>query len=114
MTTSEQPVCLITGVGDGTGASCARRFAAGGYRVAMLARKEERLRALEAELDGAKGYICDVSDLDALRATMNQASDDLGAPSVAIHNAVAGAFKTVLEADPIEFEHLFRVSLEYF
>ena len=110
MTTSEQPVCLITGVGDGTGASCARRFAAGGYRVAMLARKEERLRALEAELDGAKGFICDVSDLDALRATMNQASDDLGAPSVAIHNAVAGAFKTVLEADPIEFEHLFRVN----
>ncbi|MFP6662604.1 MAG: FtsW/RodA/SpoVE family cell cycle protein [Deltaproteobacteria bacterium] len=45
MTTSEQPVCLITGVGDGTGASCARRFAAGGYRVAMLARKEERMQS---------------------------------------------------------------------
>lgn len=110
MNAGARPVCLITGVGDGTGASCARRFAAGGYRVAMLARKEERLRALEAELDGAKGYVCDVSDLDALRQTMGRARDDLGAPSVAIHNAVAGAFKTVLEADPIEFEHLFRVN----
>ena len=37
------PVCLITGAGDGTGAACARRFAAGGYRVAMLARTEERM-----------------------------------------------------------------------
>ena len=31
-------VCLVTGVGPGTGAALARRFAAGGYRVAMLAR----------------------------------------------------------------------------
>ena len=32
------PVALITGVGDGTGAALARRFAEGGYHVAMLAR----------------------------------------------------------------------------
>ncbi|WP_233494632.1 hypothetical protein [Ruegeria sp. A3M17] len=30
-------VCLITGVGDGTGASVARRFAQDGYRIALLA-----------------------------------------------------------------------------
>ncbi|MEM8604751.1 MAG: short-chain dehydrogenase, partial [Cyanobacteria bacterium P01_H01_bin.121] len=31
-----KPVCLITGVGDGTGAAIARRFAQGGYQVGML------------------------------------------------------------------------------
>ena len=51
-----QPVCLITGVGAGTGAALARRFAAGGYRVAMLARNRERLDALENEIVDAKGY----------------------------------------------------------
>ena len=37
------PVCLISGVGPGTGSALARRFAEGGYRVALLARSEERL-----------------------------------------------------------------------
>ena len=34
-----KPVALVTGVGPGTGAAMARRFARGGYAVAMLARK---------------------------------------------------------------------------
>ena len=46
----DDKVCLISGVGPGTGASLARRFAAGGYRIAMLARNQERLQALEAEI----------------------------------------------------------------
>ena len=62
-----KPVCLITGVGDGTGAALARRFAET-YRVAMLARNQGRLRSLEDELEGARGYICDVGDLEALEA----------------------------------------------
>jgi NAD(P)-dependent dehydrogenase (short-subunit alcohol dehydrogenase family) len=38
-----RPVALITGVGPGTGAAMARRFARGGYSVAMLARSRERM-----------------------------------------------------------------------
>ena len=33
-----EPVCVVSGVGPGTGTALVRRFAAGGYRVAMLAR----------------------------------------------------------------------------
>ena len=40
-------VALITGVGPGTGASLARRFSKGGYKVAMLARDVSRLNSLE-------------------------------------------------------------------
>ena len=50
------PVCLITGLGDGTGGACARRFHKGGYRLAMLARTQERLDRFEAELEGSRGY----------------------------------------------------------
>jgi short-subunit dehydrogenase len=44
-----RPVCLIVGVGPGTGAECARRFARGGYAIAMFARNRERLDELESE-----------------------------------------------------------------
>ena len=33
------PVCLISGVGPGTGSALARRFAEGGYRLALLAER---------------------------------------------------------------------------
>ena len=41
--TDNRPVCMITGLGEGTGGFTARRFAKAGYRVAMLARTKERL-----------------------------------------------------------------------
>ena len=45
-----RPVCVISGVGPGTGAALSRRFAAGGYQVAMLARTQERLSQLERDI----------------------------------------------------------------
>ncbi len=105
-----KPVCLITGVGDGTGAALARRFAKGGYRVAMLARNQERLEALEKEIPNAKAYVCDVRDLEALLASVDAVRAEMGAPSVLVHNAVSATFKTFLEADPEDLERNFRVN----
>ena len=105
-----KPVALITGVGDGTGAALARRFAHGGYRVAMLARNRERLKALENEIADAKGYVCDIGDLDALMATLETVRVEMGVPSVLVHNAVSATFKTFLEADPEDLERNFRVN----
>ncbi len=103
-------ICLITGVGEGTGAALARRFSQGQYRVAMLARNRERLQALEADLHGAKAYSCDIGDLDALMHTVRTVRADLGAPSVLVHNAVRASFETFLEADPEDLERNFRVN----
>ena len=52
--TTAGDVCLITGVGPGTGAALARSFARAGYRVAMLARTAERLAALAARTARAR------------------------------------------------------------
>ncbi len=93
-------ICVITGVGPGTGASLTRRFAAGGYRVAMLARNAERLAALETEVPGAKAFPCDVSDPAQVTAAAEAIRRELGEPSVVIHNAVGGAFGTFLDIDP--------------
>ncbi len=93
-------IAVITGVGPGTGASLTRRFAAGGYKVAMLARNADRLAELEKEVQGAKAYPCDVSDPAAVAKTADAIERDLGAPSVVIHNAVGGAFGTFLDVKP--------------
>lgn len=105
-----KPVCLITGVGDGTGAALARRFAQGGYRIAMLARNRERLDVLESEITDARGYICDLADLEALLAILQTVRSEIGLPSVLVHNAVSATFKTFLEADPEDLERNFRVN----
>src|SRR5262252_2180745 len=97
---TSNPVAMVTGVGPGTGAAIARRFARGGYAVAMLARNQERLRALEGEIEHAHGYACDVADEAQLDATVGRVRAELGAPKVLIHNAVAGAFGTFLEIEP--------------
>lgn len=104
------PVCLISGVGPGTGSALARRFAGGGYRLALLARNEERLAALEKELPGAKGYRCDVSDPAQVEAVASDVERDLGNPTVVIHNAVGGAFGTFREIDPGILNRNFQVN----
>ena len=103
-------VCLITGVGPGTGASLSRRFAQGGYRVAMLARTQERLSQLEKEIAGSRGYGCDVSDEAAVNATVARVKEEMGAPEILIHNAVGGAFGTFLEIEPKTLSDNFQVN----
>jgi len=104
-------VCVVTGVGPGTGTALARRFAADGYRVALLARDAERLGKLAAELPGSAPYPVDVGDLDALRETLARIRRELGAPSVLLHNAVAGGFGTFESVDVEQFEQRFRVNV---
>lgn len=104
------PLCLITGVGPGTGSALARRFAAGGYRLALLARSEERVAALEKELTNARGYRCDVSDPAQVEATASAIERDLGDPAVVIHNAVGGAIGKFLEIDPQILNRNFQVN----
>ena len=104
------PVCLISGVGAGMGSALARRFAEGGYRVALLARSEERLAALEKQLPNAKGYRCDVSDPAQVEAVASAVERDLGNPGVVVHNAVGGAFGTFQEIDPSILNRNFQVN----
>ncbi len=105
-----KPVCIVTGVGNGTGAALARRFAQGGYQVAMIARNTERLEALQHEINDARAYECDISDLTALSEVVNRIRAEMGQPNVLVHNAVAATFETFLEADSQELEHNFRVN----
>lgn len=106
MNTTSKPLALITGVGPGTGASVARRFAEGGYRVVMLARDKDRLSALEAEIPDSIAAPCDITDAAALARIISE----VGNPSVVVHNAVGGAFGNFLNIDPEVFQRNFEIN----
>ena len=110
MTNIVNPVCLITGLGEGTGGFTARRFAKAGYRIAMIARSEERLKRYENELPDSRGYICDVSDLNLLEETCKRIKEEMSAPEVLIHNAVRGNFEYLLKGKPEWLETNFRIN----
>jgi NAD(P)-dependent dehydrogenase (short-subunit alcohol dehydrogenase family) len=105
-----KPVCLISGVGPGTGSALARRFAEGGYRVALLARSQDRLSALAEELGDAAAFACDVSDPGQVEAAAEKVERTLGAPEVVIHNAVGGAFGSFQEIEPEVLNRNFQVN----
>jgi NADP-dependent 3-hydroxy acid dehydrogenase YdfG len=106
----EKPLALITGVGPGTGAALSRRFAAGGYRVAMLARDAARLQSLAGEIEGARAFVCDVADEAQIETAVQAVLRELGTPEVFIHNAVGGAFGSFMEIDPAVLNRNFQVN----
>lgn len=104
-------VCLVTGAGPGTGAAICRRFAAGGYRVAMLARKLDRLQSLEKEIEGSRAYQADVTERERLEEVLGDVRRELGTPSVIVHNAVRGTFGNVMQIRAADLEENFRVNV---
>jgi NAD(P)-dependent dehydrogenase (short-subunit alcohol dehydrogenase family) len=103
-------VCVIAGVGPGTGAALSRRFAREGFRVAMLARTAERLEKLEAELPGCRGYPVDYSEEGPAREVYARIEAELGTPEVLVHNGAAGSFRPFMELRPEVLERNFRTN----
>ena len=81
-------VAVITGASSGIGEATARALAADGYRVALLARRADRIQALADELgDGAIAIEADVTDRDSLVAAARRVEDELGGADVLVNNA---------------------------
>lgn len=106
MSNSNKPLALVTGVGPGTGAAIARRFAESGYRVAMLARNAERLAQLERKIPHSIAVPCDVTHHEDLASAIQR----IGNPDVVIHNAVGGAFGTFTEVDADVLQRNFEIN----
>ena len=87
---NEMPVCAVVGVGPGNGEAFARRFAADGYAVALMARRTEPSASLAAELPHAKAYPCDVAEAASVEAAFAAMRADLGDADVLIYNAGSG------------------------
>ena len=81
-------VAVITGASSGIGAATARALAADGYRVALLARRVDRITAFADELgNGAIAIEADVTDRDALLAAADRVQQEFGGADVLVNNA---------------------------
>jgi NADP-dependent 3-hydroxy acid dehydrogenase YdfG len=82
-------VLLITGASRGLGAATARRAAAAGYRVALVARATTTLEPLVAELgpDRAVALAADVAEWSQISAAAQAAEERFGRLDAAFANA---------------------------
>ena len=84
-------VAVVTGASSGIGAQLSRQLAAAGARVAMLARRADRLRDVVAQIEADGGtagaYPVDVTDPAAVAETAKRVRADFGATGVLVNNA---------------------------
>jgi NADP-dependent 3-hydroxy acid dehydrogenase YdfG len=81
-------VAVITGASSGIGEATARALAADGHRVALLARRVERIQALADELGrGAIAIEADVTDRDSILAAAERVQHELGRADILVNNA---------------------------
>src|ERR1700733_3778589 len=107
---SKHPVCAVVGVGPGNGEAIARRFAADGYAVALMARRTELTAKLAAELPHAKAYACDVAEAASVEAAFAAMRADLGEVDALIYNAGSGVWGNVEEVKAEDLERSWRVN----
>jgi 3-oxoacyl-[acyl-carrier protein] reductase len=81
----EGRVALVTGGSKGIGRGIAAGLVAEGARVAIASRSQERIEAAAAEI-GARGYVFDADDLDAVPRLVDQVEGDLGPIEVYVAN----------------------------
>lgn len=84
-------LCVVAGVGPGMGMAIARRFAATGHDLALIARRTDALDGYVAELakSGARAtpYPCDLADPKEIAAVFARIRAAQGDPEVLAHNA---------------------------
>ncbi len=81
-------VALVTGASSGIGEATARALHGLGFKVALLARRAERIEAIARELgEGALAVTADVTDRDALVAASVRVRDELGRVDTLVNNA---------------------------
>jgi NADP-dependent 3-hydroxy acid dehydrogenase YdfG len=106
----EGTVALVTGASSGIGAATAKALAAQGAKVALAARRKDRLDALAAELDGL-AVEADVTDREQAINAVETAVRELGRLDIVINNAGVMLLGTIVDAPVEEWERMFNLNV---
>jgi NAD(P)-dependent dehydrogenase (short-subunit alcohol dehydrogenase family) len=108
-------VCVVIGAGPGIGAAVARRFAAEGMKVAVLARRPAELEKIAAEIRAqgciAKGYPCDAERAPEIIDALSAVERDLGPIKSLVYNAAVVRPGNPLEVGAEQMVRELRVDL---
>lgn len=98
------PVVLVTGASSGIGRAVALAYARRGARVALVARRADKLASVAAACgEGALATPADVSDPAAVRAAVARVTAAWGAPDVLVNGAGVMTVKPIRHLTPEEF-----------
>src|ERR1700746_3838784 len=100
---------LIVGAGEGLSASLARLFARQDIRVALAARKIEKLGALCNET-GARAYACNATEPDDIERLFGLVEREIATPDIVVYNASARARGAFVDLVPAEVAQAIMVS----
>jgi NADP-dependent 3-hydroxy acid dehydrogenase YdfG len=107
-TPEDGSTALITGASSGIGAALARELAGRGHGVTLVARSEDKLRALADELGSERTHVvrCDVTDWDDQQRVVAETLERFGGLDAAFANAGFGAKRGFLEEDPEQWRSM--------
>ncbi|PJI50175.1 MAG: oxidoreductase [Pseudomonas sp.] len=105
-----KPLIIVTGASSGIGEATARLFSQQGHPLLLLARRIERLEALQ--LPNALCRTVDVTDRDALLAAVAEAEKRFGPADALVNNAGVMLLGNMVEQDPAEWERMLDVNVK--
>jgi short-subunit dehydrogenase len=110
---TDAKVAVVIGVGPGLGAALARRFAQGGFRVAIVSRKKDNLepvqKAIEEKGGSCLSVIADAGNTSSLKKCFQEIKK-FGEISVLCYNAGAFVAGGILDITPETLEGVWKVS----
>ena len=110
-------VTLITGASAGIGTELARIFASNGHRLALVARRADRLAALAEEITGGGGgaapivIVCDLEQPDATECIATALASEGVEVEYVVNNAGFGLFGRAIELDRAEQLSIIAVNI---
>jgi 3-oxoacyl-[acyl-carrier protein] reductase len=105
-------VVIVTGASQGIGLGIARTLAARGARLALVARTEERVASVAAELgSGARAYGCAVQDAERVQATVQRLQDEMGPVHGLVNNAGITRDALLVRMSQEDWEEVLAVNL---
>jgi len=111
----EGRVALVTGASQGIGRACALELAAGGAKVALCARNQEKLEQLAGEIGGKGGeaavFKMDVGKEDEIKAGAKSVIAQFGKIDILVNNAGVTRDQLVMRMKRADWDEVINTNL---